>query len=343
MKFSVIGAGAIGSMFGGLIKHHSSEVDVVLVARGEHRAKMQQQGGVRLTGPWGEVTAPVTVAESPEQIAGSDVVMLSVKSYATEEALSGASPYLSDATLISMQNGINQHTIMRTIPPQRLVMGMTAGSYAVTEPGTVDLRHDDVSIIGPVSEETESANLQAAAEMLRRSQLKIEIDPHIVGAQYNKLIVNTLGAANSLADADFIRECVLDHRWRNQIALPLQAEALRVLPAAGVELSRVPGGSDVWRFRRMMKTMNVPMVGWILRQIVAALFRNKQTRFSLRGDLLRGGPTEVDFINGEIVRLAEKAGTTAPYNAKVIELVRQCESQGLMTKDQVIQIFGSMR
>lgn len=330
-------------MFGGLVKHHAPEVDVVLVARGDHRTKMQQQGGVRLTGPWGSVTAPVTVAESPEQIAGSDVVMLSVKSYATKQALSVASEFLGDATVISMQNGINQHTIMRTVSPRRLVMGMTAASYAVTQPGTVDLRHDDVSIIGPASEETEQSSVQAAAEIMRRSRLKIEIDPHIVGAQYNKLIVNTLGAANSLADADFMRECVLDDRWRNLIALPLQAEALRVLPAAGVELSRVPGGSDVWRFRRMMKTMNVPVVGWILRQVVAALFRNKQTRFSLRQDLLRGGPTEVDFINGEIVRLAEQAGTAAPYNAKVIELVRQCETQGLMTKDEVIQIFGSIQ
>lgn len=328
MKVSVLGAGAIGSMFGGLIKHFAPETEVVLITRGEHLRRINEQGGIRILGYWGDVTVDVEASEDPKLIEGSDFVLLTVKSYSTETAMTQAKPFLGDATLISIQNGFNQSTLASFIPPERSVMGMTATSMALVEPGTVELRRNGISVIGPASDSTPLDVVQSASDVLSRSDLAIKVDPNIVGAQYNKLIANTLGVASTLTGSPLIPDAILDTRWRNQVALPLQLEAIRVLEHANIPLSNVPDGSNVWKFRRLLRLMNVPVLGSIIKSVVWMLFRKKPMRFSIGEDLRRGRATEIDYINGELVRLAESVGTTAPRNAKIMELVDQLAKTG---------------
>lgn len=340
MKVSVIGAGAIGSMFGGLIKHHSPDTDVVLIARGEHLRSMEQQNGVRLVGPWGDVIAPVDVSEDPNQIANSDLVLLTVKRYSTADAMEAAMPAIGQATVVSIQNGVNRATLQQFVPPERLVVAMTATSIAVTQPGTVDLRRNGISVVGPSADATQSTTVQSVADALSLSQLTIQVDPNIVGAQYNKLIFNTLGVASSLSDVPLIPDAISDSRWRNHVALPLQAEALRVLESAGIPLSNVPDGANVWKFRRLLRLLNVPGLGSLVRYVIARMFREQPIRFSIGEDLRRGKPTEVDFINGELVRVAKEAGTSAPRNQQVMQLVDQMASRDQpFTLTEVIEHF----
>ena len=149
MKISVLGAGAIGSLMGGLIKHHDPETEVLLIARGEHGEQMRRQGGVNLQGEWGEWHIPLPVSDSPADIAGSTLVLLTVKSPATEEAICAAKDYLGDATLLSIQNGVNQRTLVRYLAPEQLVMGVTATNMAVSPPGTVSLQRNGPTLLGP--------------------------------------------------------------------------------------------------------------------------------------------------------------------------------------------------
>ena len=126
MKVGVLGAGAIGSMFGGLIAHRVADVDVVLVARGDHGSAMHRQGGVHLEGDWGKLFVHVNVTDDVAALRDSDVLFLTVKSHATRDAIQAAVDYLGTATFVSIQNGINQSTLSECVSIERLVMGMTA-------------------------------------------------------------------------------------------------------------------------------------------------------------------------------------------------------------------------
>src|SRR5690606_38191986 len=108
MKISVLGAGAIGSMFGGLLKQRDPGLDVLLVTRGAHAAAIREQGGIELRGPWGAYQAPVRVTENVADMAGSTHVLLTVKSQDTRSALQAALPFMRDAVVTSIQNGVNR-------------------------------------------------------------------------------------------------------------------------------------------------------------------------------------------------------------------------------------------
>src|SRR5437764_15340218 len=80
MKVSILGAGAVGSLLGGLIKHHQPDVEMVFIARGKHGEAMRRRGSIRLIGPWGTREVAATTTDKMAHIAGSDVVLLTVKS-----------------------------------------------------------------------------------------------------------------------------------------------------------------------------------------------------------------------------------------------------------------------
>ena len=181
--------------------------------------------------------------------------------------------------------------------------------------------------------------MRSAAQLLSRSTLPVVIEPNILGAQYNKLMFNAVGAASSLSALHFLRDAVLHRAWRNAVAVPLQQECLAATAGAGVRLARIPGGADVFRFRRLLRLLNLPLLGRLAALVVRRGFTAKPILFSLEMDLRRGRPTEIDFISGEFVRLANSNGGRAPLNRKVVELTRQLEQapEGtFLTREEVI-------
>ena len=97
------------------------------------------------------------------------------------------------------------------------------------------------------------------------------------------------------------------------------------------------------RLERLMRLMNAPVVGPAIAFGARRLFNRRPIVFSLQQDLERRKPTEVDYVNGEIVRLAGPLGTTAPANERVVHLVRELERRGdgtFFSRDEVIRRFG---
>lgn len=350
MKVTVLGAGAVGSMLGGLVKHHRPKTEVLLVARGPHYRQMRARGRVILRGPWGVYEVPVTVAEDPRRMSGSDVVLLTVKSHATEEALRAAAPQLGRADVISVQNGINQPVLCRYVPAERLVAAVTATSITLPKPGSATLERSGATVLGPGSAETVGrvgnpsymAAVRRACDLLKATRLRIRAEPNIRGAQYNKLVSNVLGCAASLSASDYLGEAVLYGPWRRAVGIPLYRECLEVYRASAVQLARTPDSSDVQRFGRVLRLLERKAASGVLQPVLRRWFRRKPVYFSVYYDLLRGKPTEIDFINGEIVRLAEACGTAAPLNRTVVEMVRELGHRAAGTffsRDEVISRF----
>ncbi len=347
MKISVLGAGAIGSMLGGLIKHHAPDMDVLLIMRGEHGEAVARRGTVGLDGPWGHFDVPVTVSQNVADIAGSDFVLLTVKSQATLEAIQSAAPSLGNATVISIQNGINDDTLLAHLPAARLVMGMTATNMAILEPGSVSLQLGGATVVGPFADGSNARAAKAAADLLRKTGLEIDEHANVLGVRYNKLAINALGYASCLSDSNFITEAVCDKPWRQNIGLPIVNECVMAFQKAGIEMAKIPGRPGVEQLRGNLRLMNQPVIGAVVAWVARRIYNKKPIVFSLGQDLRRRKTTEVDYINGAIVGLAESNGLAAPYNAKVVELVHELEdhhrhdprSKTFFRRDEVIDRF----
>jgi len=346
MKVTVLGAGAVGATVGGLLKLYDPAVDVLLFGRGEHSRRLQQAGKVVLNGAWGTRSVPVHASDDVQDVAGSDYVLVTVKSQGTEEVMENAAPFLGDAVVISLQNGINQQVLGRYVRPDRLLMGMTAMNMAVLEPGVVSLRRKGVTVIGPCSDNFPPDVLNAAVDVLRKARLPMFPERSILGAQYNKVLLNTMGYASVLSNSNFIIDGILYRPWRRAVALPLLDEGFATLRRAGIRLGRTPGLSDIFRFRNLLRFFGLPGVSPVVRLLLARVLRPRPLIYSIYPDLIRGRKTEIDYVNGEIVRLAEEHSGRAPFNALVVEMVHRLEGQAEVRwfgHDEVTARFAALR
>lgn len=345
MKISVLGAGAVGSMLGGLLKYADPTIDLRLFARGEHRQAMQQQGHVVLDGPWGSRNSPVRVAENIDELAGSNYVLFTVKSQDTLAAIQEAAPHLGTAVLVSIQNGINHRQLAGFVAPDRLVMGMTGTNMAILRPGSVSLQLEGMSVVGaPPGEPLPEAAIQAA-NLLAATGLPFMHHENLIGVQYNKLAINILGSAAALSSSNFITEAVLYRPWRVAIAIPLIDEIITVYQTSGIKLSVIPGIPDVYKFRRFLRVLDVPMLGFLARTIANRRFNRKPILFSVHQDLARARKTEIDFICGELVRLADEHRVAAQFNREVIRIVHELEQRGrspFLDRAEVIARFARL-
>lgn len=344
MKVGVLGAGAIGSMFGGLLRHGDPQIEVTLVGRGAHGEAVRRRGYVQLDGPWGTRCVNMEFSFDPARLAGCDFVLLCVKSHGTRQALEEAAAHFGNATVITIQNGINDALLQEHVSADRLTAAMTATNAAVTEPGTVSLQLDGVTMVGPVRHEASRA-AAAAVELLRKTGLRVESTDKILGVRYNKLAMNALGYASCISASNFITEAIAYKPWRRYVGLPLAAECLAVFEAAGIELGPIPGRPGVDGLAKLLRRFDMPVVGRLIGFGARWLYNRRPIVFSLYQDLLRGKPTEVEHINGEIVRLACAHGGQAPRNELVVQLVREVERKGpgkFLDREEVIGRFARL-
>lgn len=354
MKVSVLGAGAIGSMIGGLLAYDAPDVEVVLVTRGEHGRRISERGTIALDGPWGRRDVRIATSDDPAAVGDSQFVLVTTKSQDTEAAAGAAAPHWGGATIVSIQNGINDSRLLKFVDSRRLVMGMTATNMALVEPGRVSLQLGGATVLGPSvgsGVDTTASDMQAsdaAAQLLSRIRwpsLRFLAHPNAVGARYNKLAINALGYASCLSRSNFITEALAHPGWRNTVGLPIVAECHRVFREAGITLQRIPGVPNLPRLEGLMRRMNLPLVGPAIAFGARKMFNRRPIIFSLQQDLERGKPTEVDFVNGEVVRLAESHRVGAPASRLVVQLVRELEARGDATffaREDVIARFAAL-
>ncbi len=330
MKVSFLGAGAIGSMFAALLKHHAPELDVLVVVRGAHGEAISQSGEVEILGPWGTRRVRLAWSFDPQDIAGSDVVFVTVKSQSTACALDQAADAIGDAVVVSIQNGINDSRYVSAVPPERLVMGMTGTNMATIEPGRVSMQLDGCTLFGPPIGYDSLATAEQVAELLNRiKEPGLDFAPHrnILGVRYNKLTINALGYASCISASNFITEALGYGPWRNGVGRAIVDECRRIFRSTGVEIAKIPGRSDLSRIENLMQVLNLPILGKMVRLAIRGKFERSPIVFSLYQDLERGKPTEVDHINGQIVKLAESVGAKAAINAEIVQMTHELEER----------------
>jgi 2-dehydropantoate 2-reductase len=301
VKVCVVGAGSIGSLFAA---HLATVTDVlVLTRRAEHAQALNEQG-LRVSGRH-DFTARVIAAADPRDLPDFDLGIVATKTTGVEQAAESLGGRFPGATVMTVQNGLGAEEIVRGHGEWPLISGVTFMSGTKHSDTHVEYILDTPTWIGPYGE-TPYERVEEVGRLLVDSGLKAEALRDLLPAQWSKLIfnatVNGVAALTGLPhDEHFAAEA--DVGDLGYLVHELVDEGKLVAAASGVELH-----DDPWE-------MNV-----------LATKRGSAHYPSMLEDVEARRPTEVELINGTLVREAQRHGVEAPLQTAVYRLVKAREA-----------------
>lgn len=307
-KVVVIGAGAMGSLFGGILAANGLDVTLVNVRR-DHVDAINKDG-LRLVGYGGERTVRIKATTDTGSIPSADVVLFQCKSHATEEAARSARHLFAGgrAVAVSFQNGLGNEEILASIlGAENVLAGLTAQAAILEQPGVVLNFGDLPSFIGePKGGLSERAVAVAAA--FTRHGLKTTASQDIKRDKWKKLLGNVglsaVSGATDLTSAEIMRVPEL-----RTVVTRAVDEAAAVARACGVDLS-----AD--ETHEVLDKIVNPLAGG-----------TGGSKSSLRADLVHRRPTEVDYIYGSVARRGREHRVATPTIDTLIGIVKGLESQ----------------
>jgi 2-dehydropantoate 2-reductase len=316
-RIAVLGAGSIGCYVGGTWA--AAGRDVILIGRQRLAAEIGQHGLTLsdYTG-WKKSFAPgeIPFATEPLAMAKADVILVAVKGGATAEAAREIAKHgRGGATVISFQNGVGNKAVLEEALGGRftVVQGMVPFNVVNLPGGRF---HKGVA--GHLYVEDIPA-MRALAEAVATSREPLRLSNDMAGIAWGKLIINLNNAVNALSGKTL--KAQLAERGYRRVVAASQKEALRLLKRAGIVPAKV--GPLAPRF----VPLAIGSPDWLFRQLFARRWKiDDKARSSMSDDLMSGRTTEIDQLNGEVVRLAESLSLDAPINRRIVELVRAAEA-----------------
>lgn len=317
LRITVIGAGVVGCYLGGRLARHA---DVTLVGRRHVLDPIRAEGLTVESGDGHRIRVPPTglaLAETPESVRRADVVMVCTKAGTTAAATAQFVPFLHrDAVVVGMQNGLHStDTIRDGVDGVPVVSGIVPFNVARTGPATY--RRTSAGEI-KVADHPQVVPLLT---VMRQADFQVRPTDDIQAVLHGKVLLNLNNAVQALSGLP-LRSELLDHDLRRCVAL-CQAEANRVFTAAGV-VPRVPLAVPA---RVLPTVMRLPTP--LFRTLARAVLRvDADGTSSMYDDLVRGRPTEIDVLQGEVVQMARRLDQSAPACRRVTELVHEAELSG---------------
>jgi 2-dehydropantoate 2-reductase len=301
VRACVVGAGAIGSLFAA---HLATITDVVVLTRRDGHARALNEQGLQVSGRH-DFTARVTAASDPRDLPDFDLGIIATKTTGLKAAAESLGGRFPGATIMTVQNGLGAEEVVRQHGEWSLVSAVTFMSGTKHSDTHVEYILDTPTWLGPYSD-TPFERAQEIAQLLVDSGLKAEALPDLRPAQWSKLIFNaTVNGVSALTglphDAHFAAE--KESSDLGHLVHELVEEGKRVAAASGIQLH-----DDPWE-------MNV-----------LATKRGSAHYPSMLEDVEARRPTEVELINGALVREAEEAGVEVPLHTAVYRLVKAREA-----------------
>lgn len=297
MRIGVIGAGAMGGTFGARLAEAGH--DLVLVDVSPNVVSAIEQDGLRLTENGEERAVDIHATVDPAGEEPADAVVFFVKNYHTESATKLAAPLVdADTTICSLQNGWgNGETLARAFDPARIVVGVTYHSATVLGAGQVAHMREGPTLIGPYDSGS-CDRADAVASALTETGFAVDVTATVRTEIWKKLVLN----AATLPTAALTRLTVGalgDPGPMLELVDALAAEAVAVANASGMEID-------------LDERIEV---------IHAALSGGGTGKASMLQDVEANRRTEIEVINGAIVREGERNGIDVPLNVAMCALI----------------------
>ena len=303
MRICVLGAGALGSALGGTLAEAGHAV--TLITRNRAHVDAIRTRGLMLRADGIDRIVAVAAAIDTLGMAPVDLVIVLVKSLDTAAAMQAAKRIVGPETLvISLQNGLGQEEVLaRIVGRAHVLAGKTYTGGVMLAPGHVICgTRGKETIIGEIDGST-SARAVALAKAFNEAGLETILSPNILGAMWDKLLVNVAtGAVAGITELTYGELYTIPEIETTAIAAV--AEAMAVAKAGGIALQT----SD-------------PRAPWVK----AAAGLPPEFKTSMLQSLEKGALTEIDFINGSVVRAGERLGIATPLNSTLVALMKGVE------------------
>jgi 2-dehydropantoate 2-reductase len=293
MKIAVMGAGAVGCYYGGMLARAGHEV--TLVARAQHVEAMSRNG-LRVETKAFDESFKVKASTDASAIRGAELVLFSVKSGDSESAGRSMKQYLEgDASVLSLQNGVDNAERLAAVLGCEVIPAVVYVATEMAGPGHVRHHGRGELVIG------RAAASERIAEAMRAAGVPVEVSDNVAGALWAKLVVNcAYNALSAIAQLPYGR--LVASAGVPRVMGDVVDECLAVARACGVT---IPGDMHE-AVRRIAETM-------------------PGQRSSTAQDLERGKATEIDHLNGFVVRKGEALGVPTPVNRALFALVKTLE------------------
>ncbi|HBT20810.1 MAG TPA: 2-dehydropantoate 2-reductase [Peptococcaceae bacterium] len=318
MKIAVLGAGAIGSVFGGFLAKAGH--DVTLLGRSWHMDAINSHG-LRIEGIWGEhlITNLKTADRESMLQSGYELILITVKSYDTEKMASLSAELMDDQGIaVSLQNGLgNREILEKEIGRERCALGRVIFGAEITSPGRVRVTvcADDV-VLGPIKgsyPEVSIKKIKSAAAAINESGIPCRYSDDVEKYIWAKVLYNcALNPLGALLGVDY--GSLGDSPYTRKIMDEVIKEIFSVADALGVDLFWTRAEDYIKEF---YDTLLPP---------------TRDHRPSMLQDIERGRRTEIDYLNGKIVEYGIRTGVKTPFNRCIADLVRFLEMKNKKNK-----------
>jgi 2-dehydropantoate 2-reductase len=303
-RIAVLGAGAVGCYFGGMLARAGAPV--TLIGRPPHVGAITRHG-LFFDGLHFQQHIPVSASTRVSAVHDADIVLFCVKTLDTEEAAKSLVPHLAaSAAVLSLQNGVDNVERIRSAAQIDAFAAVVYVAAAMTAPGRVKHSGRGDLILGDLpgrahADGHRQRQLEGMASLFERAGVPCRVSGNVEGELWMKMIINcAYNAVSALSRAQYYR--VTGNRWTRGVMVKVIEEAVAVAQAAGV---RLPG-------------FNIEAVLGVSATMPDATSSTAQ-------DLARGKRTEIDSLNGYLVRRGAELGVATPVNQTLHALVKLLE------------------
>lgn len=298
---AVLGAGAVGCFYGGMLARSGQRV--TLIGRQAH-VEAFRRSGLHFEGLTFDEHIPVAASTDADAVRDARLVLFCVKSTDTEEAAEQIAPHLGpDALIVNLQNGVDNTERIQARVANPVIPAVVYVATEMKGPGHLKHHGRGDLVIGEFGAALPAGALESVKQWFEPAGVPVRISDNVAGELWAKLVVNcAYNALSAIAQLPYgrmsrgpgIREVMRD----------VVEETLAVAKASGVRMA-----PDL-----LAKTY----------QIADAM----PTQFSSTAqDLARGKPTEIDHLNGYVVRRGEALGVPTPANRALYALTKLLESK----------------
>lgn len=301
MKIAIVGAGAMGSLLGGLLATTDADVWLVDPIATDHIRTINDAGLVIESDADERNVSPHATTRIAD-VGSADLVVLFVKAPLTDEALRGALPAIeAERTwVLSLQNGAGLREVMRKhVDPNRLLRGTTAHGATFLEPGRIRHAGAGPTRVGSVASPTDEAFLAEILDVFRQAGLECERVEDVDELIWHKLLVNVginaLTALFRVRNGQLLEDTDLRATMRGAVR-----EGVAVARASGLDVDEAS----------------------TIENVESVCQRTAGNKSSMLQDVEADAPTEIAFINGTIVDQATQANVAVPVNRLLTRAIR---------------------